>query len=52
MGRKYLTSVAGGWHVFLDGLAGAADGIRTPGGIEREKALRPSYEAQLAGLSH
>jgi uncharacterized protein YndB with AHSA1/START domain len=51
MGAKYLTSVAGGWHVFLDGLAGAADGARTPGSIEREKALRPGYEAQLAALA-
>jgi uncharacterized protein YndB with AHSA1/START domain len=51
MGKKYLTSVAGGWHVFLDGLAGAADGIHTAGSIEREKALRPGYEAQLAALT-
>jgi uncharacterized protein YndB with AHSA1/START domain len=51
MGKQYLTSVAGGWHVFLDGLAGAADGVRTPGSLEREKALRPSYEAQLAALT-
>jgi len=51
MGTKHLTSVSAGWHVFLDGLDGAADGVRTPGSIEREKALRPSYEAQLAALA-
>jgi len=51
MGTKHLTGTAAGWHVFLGGLEGAADSIRTPGSIEREKALRPSYEAQLAALA-
>ena len=51
MGTKHLTGIAAGWHVFLDGLEGAADGVRTPGSIEREKALRPGYEAQLAALA-
>jgi len=51
MGPKHLTGIAAGWHVFLGGLDGAADGIRTPGSIEREKALRPGYEAQLAALT-
>ncbi len=51
MGTRHLTGVAAGWHVFLGGLEGAADGVRTPGSIEREKALRPSYEAQLAALA-
>jgi len=51
MGTKYLTGIAAGWHVFLEGLEGAADGVRTPGSIEREKALRPGYEAQLAALT-
>jgi len=51
MGTKYLIGSAAGWHVFLDGLAGAADGVRTPGSIEREKALRSGYEAQLAALT-
>jgi uncharacterized protein YndB with AHSA1/START domain len=50
LGTKHLTGIGAGWHVFLDGLAGAADGVRTPGSIEREKALRPSYEALLAAL--
>jgi uncharacterized protein YndB with AHSA1/START domain len=50
MGGKWLTGTAAGWHVFLDGLEGAAEGVRTPGSIEREKALRPAYEAQLAAL--
>jgi uncharacterized protein YndB with AHSA1/START domain len=50
MGTRYLTGSAAGWHVFLDGLEGATEGVRTPGSIEREKALRPSYEAQLAAL--
>ncbi|HEY3800409.1 MAG TPA: SRPBCC family protein [Caulobacteraceae bacterium] len=50
MGTQYLTGSAAGWQVFLEGLEGAADGIRTPGSIEREKAIRPAYEAQLAAL--
>jgi uncharacterized protein YndB with AHSA1/START domain len=48
---KYLTGSAAGWQVFLDGLEGATEGIRTPGSMEREQALRPAYEAQLAALS-
>jgi uncharacterized protein YndB with AHSA1/START domain len=50
MGPVHLSGTAAGWHVFLDGLEGATEGVRTPGSIEREKALRPSYEAQLAAL--
>jgi uncharacterized protein YndB with AHSA1/START domain len=50
MGTQHLTGTAAGWHVFLEGLEGAADGIRTPGSIEREKALRPAYAAQLTAL--
>jgi uncharacterized protein YndB with AHSA1/START domain len=50
MGTKHLTGICAGWHVFLGGLEGAADGVRTPGSIEREKALRPGYAAQLAAL--
>jgi hypothetical protein len=50
MGGKWLTGTAAGWHVFLGGLEGATEGVRTPGSIEREKELRPSYEAQLAAL--
>jgi uncharacterized protein YndB with AHSA1/START domain len=46
----YLASSAAGWQVFLDGLEGATEGIRTPGSFEREEALRPAYEAQLAAL--
>jgi uncharacterized protein YndB with AHSA1/START domain len=49
-GTKHLTGTAAGWQVFLEGLEGACDGIRTPGSIEREKAIRPAYEAQLAAL--
>lgn len=45
-----LTWGAAGWQVFLDGLEGATEGVHTPGSIEREKALRPAYEAQLAAL--
>jgi hypothetical protein len=51
MGTKYLTGSAAGWQVFLDGLEGATEGVRTPGSLEREKAIRPAYEAQLAALS-
>jgi uncharacterized protein YndB with AHSA1/START domain len=51
MGTKYLTGSAAGWHVFLEGLEGATEAVRTPGSIEREKALRPAYEAQLAALA-
>jgi uncharacterized protein YndB with AHSA1/START domain len=50
MGTEYLAGTAAGWHVFLEGLEGACDGVRTPGSIEREKAIRPAYEAQLAAL--
>jgi uncharacterized protein YndB with AHSA1/START domain len=50
MGVKYLTGTAAGWHVFLWGLEAATEGVRTPGSIEREKLLRPAYEAQLAAL--
>jgi hypothetical protein len=50
MGTRHLAGVAAGWHVFLGGLEAAVDGVRTPGSIEREKALRPAYEAQLATL--
>jgi hypothetical protein len=50
MGTQHLTGTAAGWHVFLEGLEGAAQGVRTPGSIEREKVLRPAYEAQLAAL--
>ena len=47
---RYLTDSAAGWQVFLDGLEGATEGVRTPGSMEREQALRPAYEAQLAAL--
>jgi uncharacterized protein YndB with AHSA1/START domain len=50
MGTKHLTGTAAGWHVFLEGLEGATEGVRTPGSIEREQLLRPAYEAQLAAL--
>jgi uncharacterized protein YndB with AHSA1/START domain len=50
MGTKHLAGTAVGWHVFLGGLEGAADGMRTSGSIERERAIRPAYETQLAAL--
>ncbi|HEY1750791.1 MAG TPA: SRPBCC family protein [Caulobacteraceae bacterium] len=50
MGTRYLIGSAAGWQVFLEGLEGATEGVRTPGSIEREKSLRPAYEAQLAAL--
>jgi uncharacterized protein YndB with AHSA1/START domain len=50
MGTQHLTGTAAGWHVFLGGLEGATDGVRTPGSIERERVIRPAYEAQLAAL--
>ncbi|MGH7022162.1 MAG: SRPBCC family protein [Caulobacteraceae bacterium] len=50
MGTKHLTGTAAGWQVFLDGLEGATAGVRTPGSVERERAIRPAYEAQLAQL--
>jgi uncharacterized protein YndB with AHSA1/START domain len=50
MGTRHLSGTAAGWHVFLGGLEGATDGVRTPGSIEAEKALRPTYESQLAAL--
>jgi hypothetical protein len=50
MGTRYLTGTAAGWHVFLEGLEGATEGVCSPVGLECERAVRPSYEAQLAGL--
>jgi hypothetical protein len=50
MGTQHLTSISAGWQMFLEGLEGATEGVRTPGSIEREKAIRPAYEAQLAAL--
>ena len=47
---KHLVGTGAGWQVFLDGLEGATEGVRTPGSMEREKALRPAYAAQLASL--
>jgi uncharacterized protein YndB with AHSA1/START domain len=47
---KYLSSSAAGWQLFLDGLEGAADGVRATHTYEDEKALHPAYEAQLAAL--
>jgi uncharacterized protein YndB with AHSA1/START domain len=51
LGTKWLTEVAAGWHNFLEGLAGAADGIRTVASLEREKTRRPAYEARLKALN-
>lgn len=48
---KHLIGTSAGWQVFLDGLEGATEGVRTVGSIEREMALRPAYAAQLAALS-
>lgn len=50
MGPTWIVGTAAGWQVFLEGLEGATEGVRTPGSIERERALRPVYEAQLAAL--
>jgi uncharacterized protein YndB with AHSA1/START domain len=48
MGTKHLVGTGAGWQVFLDGLEGAAGGVRTPPDLEQEMALRPAYAAQLA----
>jgi uncharacterized protein YndB with AHSA1/START domain len=48
---KHVTWGAAGWHIFLGGLEGATEGLRTPGSIEREKALRPLYQAQVEALA-
>jgi uncharacterized protein YndB with AHSA1/START domain len=48
---NHLIGSSAGWQVFLDGLEGASDGIRTVASIEREMALRPAYAAQLAALA-
>jgi uncharacterized protein YndB with AHSA1/START domain len=51
MGTMHVIGTASGWQVFLDGLEGAAEGVRTPADLEREMALRPAYEARLAAVT-
>jgi uncharacterized protein YndB with AHSA1/START domain len=50
MGLKWLAGTGAGWHVFLDGLEGATEGVRNQWTMQREEALRPGYEAQIAAL--
>jgi uncharacterized protein YndB with AHSA1/START domain len=41
---------AAGWHTHLEGLAGAADGVRTPWSAEREAAHLERYKAAIQAL--
>jgi uncharacterized protein YndB with AHSA1/START domain len=45
--RKYLGAIAG-WHVFLEALPGACEGIRTPWTMERETEMGARYADLLA----
>lgn len=47
--RKYLGAAAG-WHVFLEALPGAADGIRTLWTMERETEMGARYRHILDAL--
>jgi uncharacterized protein YndB with AHSA1/START domain len=50
LARQDLESVAAGWHTHLEGLEGAADGVRSPWSSEREKPHLDRYAATLEGL--
>jgi uncharacterized protein YndB with AHSA1/START domain len=44
---KQLSCVTGGWHTHLEGLPGAADGVRTPFSSEREAQILTRYEGRF-----
>ncbi|MDP3747456.1 MAG: SRPBCC family protein [Phenylobacterium sp.] len=46
---KYVESIAG-WHVFLDAIPGAIDGVRFVWSMEQEKAVLQLYKARLAAV--
>ncbi len=46
---KYARSVAG-WHVFLDAVPGATEGVRNVWSMEREEVILKLYSDQLAML--
>jgi uncharacterized protein YndB with AHSA1/START domain len=48
--HKYLGAVAG-WHVFLEALPGAVDGIRTAWTMERETLMGARYRDVLAAFA-
>lgn len=50
LARQDLESVAAGWHTHLEGLEGAADGVRNPWSLEREKPHLDRYAAAVEGL--
>jgi len=50
LARQDLESVAAGWHTHLEGLEGAADGVRGPWSSEREKPHLDRYAAALERL--
>lgn len=50
LARQDLKSVAAGWHTHLEGLEGAADGVRSPWSAEREQPHLDHYTAALEGL--
>ncbi|HLY80427.1 MAG TPA: SRPBCC family protein [Caulobacteraceae bacterium] len=49
-GAHQLVWGAAGWHIFLDGLEGATEGVANRWTMQRELALRPSYQAQFDAL--
>lgn len=47
LSRKVASGVVGGWHTHLEGLAGAADGVRTAWTQAREDELLERYKDRL-----
>jgi uncharacterized protein YndB with AHSA1/START domain len=45
-----LVSIAGGWHIHLEALPGAADGVRTAPDVEVEKVLQRFYRRAVAAM--
>ena len=46
---KYVRSIAG-WHVFLDALPGATEGVRNVWSMERENEVLELYKDRLAAV--
>ena len=46
---KYARSIAG-WHVFLDAIPGATEGLATVWSMEREEEVLKLYQAQLIAV--
>ena len=48
-GQPHPNEMAG-WHTHLEGLEGAADGVRTAWSADREKVHQARYDAAIAAL--